>query len=32
MMTNRLGVEAMPEAILRFFMFRLLEERSRSAA
>ncbi|HZI89872.1 MAG TPA: lantibiotic dehydratase C-terminal domain-containing protein, partial [Candidatus Polarisedimenticolia bacterium] len=32
MMTNRLGVEANPEAILRFFMFRLLEERSRSAA
>jgi len=32
MMTNRLGVEATPEAILRFFMFRLLEERSRSAA
>jgi len=32
MMTNRLGVEAVPEAILRFFMFRLLEERSRSAA
>ena len=31
MMTNRLGVEATPEAILRFFMFRLLEERSRSA-
>jgi thiopeptide-type bacteriocin biosynthesis protein len=32
MMTNRLGVEATPEAILRFFMFRLLEERSRRAA
>jgi len=32
MMTNRLGVEANPEAILRFFMFRLLEERSRRAA
>jgi len=32
MMTNRLGVEAVPEAILRFFMFRLHEERSRSAA
>jgi thiopeptide-type bacteriocin biosynthesis protein len=32
MMTNRLGVEATPEAILRFFMFRLLKERSRSAA
>lgn len=32
MMTNRLGVEATPEAILRFFMYRLLEERSRSAA
>jgi len=32
MMTNRLGVEATPEAILRFFMFRLLQERSRSAA
>ncbi|HYQ90308.1 MAG TPA: thiopeptide-type bacteriocin biosynthesis protein [Candidatus Binatia bacterium] len=32
MMTNRLGVEATPEAILRFFMFRLLEERSRSTA
>jgi thiopeptide-type bacteriocin biosynthesis protein len=31
MMTNRLGVEAVPEAILRFFMYRLLEERSRSA-
>src|SRR5439155_4305798 len=29
MMTNRLGVESTPEAILRFFMFRLLEERSR---
>lgn len=28
MMTNRLGVEATPEAILRFFMSRLLEERS----
>jgi len=32
MMTNRLGVESTPEAILRFFMFRLLEERSRTAA
>jgi len=32
MLTNRLGVEATPEAILRFFMYRLLEERARSAA
>jgi thiopeptide-type bacteriocin biosynthesis protein len=32
MMTNRLGVEAAPEAILRFFMHRLLEERARNAA
>lgn len=32
MMTNRLGVEATPEAILRFFMTRLLEERSKTAA
>jgi len=32
MMTNRLGVEAVPEAILRFFMARLLEERAKTAA
>jgi thiopeptide-type bacteriocin biosynthesis protein len=32
MLTNRLGVEATPEAILRFFMHRLLEERTRSTA
>ena len=32
MMTNRLGVESTPEAILRFFMYRLLEERFRTAA
>jgi thiopeptide-type bacteriocin biosynthesis protein len=32
MMTNRLGVEATPEAILRFFMARLLEERAKTAA
>lgn len=27
MMTNRLGIESTPEAILRYFMFRLLEPR-----
>ncbi len=32
MMTNRLGVESTPEAILRFFMHRLLEERATTAA
>jgi thiopeptide-type bacteriocin biosynthesis protein len=32
MMTNRLGVESTAEAILRFFMFRLLEERVRATA
>ena len=32
MMTNRLGIEAAPEAILRFFMFRLLEEHTRIAS
>jgi lantibiotic biosynthesis protein len=32
MMTNRLGVEATPEAILRFFMARLLQERAKTAA
>lgn len=32
MMTNRLGVESTPEAILRYFMARLLEERARTAA
>jgi len=32
MLTNRLGVEASPEAILRYFMCRLLEERARNAA
>ncbi len=32
MMTNRLGVESTPEAILRFFMHRLLEERAATAS
>ena len=32
MMTNRLGVEATPEAILRYFMFRLLQERAKTHA
>jgi len=32
MFTNRLGIESTPEAILRFFMHRLLEERRHVAA
>ena len=32
MLTNRLGVEASPEAILRYFMCRLLEERAKTGA
>jgi thiopeptide-type bacteriocin biosynthesis protein len=31
MFTNRLGIESTPEAILRFFMHRLLQERRRVA-
>ena len=28
MMTNRLGIESTPEAILRYFMYRLLESQA----